>query len=284
MPRALLCFVAALFLCLPVTAQNAAGGIANYVRYQKSSPGKLETAIVNMVGPGGQSLDLVAAVHLGEASYYKDLNTRFKAYDAVLYELILPEEVAGQRLPAQMEASGGLSGVQGMMGRSLGLTTQIENIDYSGSNFVHADLTQEALTKTMSARQESLLTYMQKILLSSNAQSGEVDLGVTDQELAELDLMSILAGTTTAKDRRVLKKLMASVMSSPEGSMGALSDSVLLSERNKAALKVLDRELGKGKRKLALFYGAAHMPDIEERLVSKGWRRGKATWLQAWTI
>jgi hypothetical protein len=96
--------------------------------------------------------------------------------------------------------------------------------------------------------------------------------------------MSILAGTTTAKDRRVLKKLMASVMSSPEGSMGALSDSALLSERNKAALKVLDRELGKGKRKLALFYGAAHMPDIEERLVSKGWRRGKATWLQAWTI
>ena len=273
-----------LALCLPALAQKTADNIGDYVRYQKTTPGKLETAVVNMIGPGGQSLDLIAAVHLGEASYYKDLNTRFKGYDALLYELILPEEMAGQPLPSQMESGGGLSGIQGMMGRTLGLVTQIDKIDYSPKNFVHADLTQEGLTRSMEARQESLMTYFQKLLLSTGTPGAEADLGVSEQELSELDLMAIFSGTTTAKDRKVLKKLMATTMTSSGGAMNALGDTALLSERNKAALKVVDAQVAAGKRNLGLFYGAAHMPDLEARLVKKGWKRTGTAWLPAWTI
>lgn len=272
-------------LLLPALAERSTTSMADYVRYTKTAPAKLETAVVTLRGPSGQTLDLVSAVHLGDLAYYKELNARFKAYDAVLYELILPEEMAGQPLPAEMDSSGGLSGFQGMMARTLGLTTQIGNIDYSPPNFVHADLTTEGLTAAMDARQESLMTYLQKVLLSANSGAGaQVDLGVTDQELEELDLFSILSGTTSAKDRKVLKKLMAATMSSPDGALNVLEDTALLTERNKAAIKVVDAQSAAGKRRMALYYGAAHMPDLEARLSSKGWKRTGVTWLQAWTI
>jgi hypothetical protein len=169
-----------------------------------------------------------------------------------------------------------------MMGRTLGLVTQIDKIDYSPKNFVHADLTQEGLSRSMEARQESLMTYFQKLLLSTGG--AEADLGVSEQELSELDLMAIISGTTTAKDRKVLKKLMATTMTSSGGAMNALGDTALLSERNKAALKVVDAQLAAGKRNLGLFYGAAHMPDLEARLLKKGWKRTGTSWLPAWTI
>ncbi len=60
----------------------------------------LETAIVSF-GPAKPDasnvrVDLVAAVHIADKSYYQELNKRFAGYDAVLYELVAPE---GTRIP-----------------------------------------------------------------------------------------------------------------------------------------------------------------------------------------
>lgn len=240
----------------PLLAQT----MGSYVRLQKSGPAQFETSVVRMHGPRGQVLDLVSAVHVGEASYYRELNSRFQHYDAVLYELILPEEMAGRRLPQKMEGGGGLSSLQGMMARTLGLTTQLDQVDYSPAHFVHADLTQEALTRSMAARQESLWTYFQKALASANSPGAGANLGVSDQELAQLDFMAVLSGMPSPRDRRTLRKIMASTLSDGSGA-GFMDDTALLADRNQAALEVLDGQLLQGKRKLALFYGAAHMPD-----------------------
>src|SRR5580658_9744166 len=48
-----------------------------------SAGGELDTADVAFSGPNGQSVHLVAAVHVGEASYYADLSKSFEKYDAV---------------------------------------------------------------------------------------------------------------------------------------------------------------------------------------------------------
>lgn len=272
-----------LLWAVPALAQNGSS-ITDYLRYTKGTPGKLETGVVTLRAPGGQTLDLIAAVHVADASYYKKLNERFKAYDAVLYELILPEEVAGQPLPAQMETSGALSGIQGMMASGLGLVTQLGYVDYSPKNFVHADLTQEALSRTMEARQEGLMTYFQRALAASGDPNAEVDIGVTDEELDQLDLLSVMMGQGAPKDRKILKKIMAASMSGNDGMLTAMGDSALISERNKAAIKVVDQQAAKGRRKMALFYGAAHMPDLEARLLKKGWQRSNAGWLPAWII
>ena len=195
--------LAALLLLLgisPVAAENSSGSLAPFVRYDKATD-TLETSIATFRSTSGQELDLISAVHVATPSYYGQLNKEFATYDTVLYELILPESVAGQRLPSQLEGGGAVSGIQGMIANTLGLTTQLSGIDYSARNFVHADLTQEGLAQKMAQRQENMMAYMMKVLSSSQS-IDESQLGVTDQELAQLDLVAIMNGKPSARDRK----------------------------------------------------------------------------------
>ncbi len=61
--------------------------------------------------------------------------------------------------------------------------------------------------------------------------------------------------------------------------------STLVAERNKKALQVLRREIDAGKKKLAIFYGAAHMPDMSKRLMSEfDLVPASTVWLDAWKL
>lgn len=272
------------FVLLPCLADEPASSksLDSFIRYSKSQ-GQLETAVVRYQNSKGQLLDLYSAVHVGSSTYYKTLNENFAKYDAVLYELILPDEMAGTKLPSHLKTDSGVSGLQGFMARSMGLVTQMDRIDYSPDNFIHADLTQSGLSQKMASRQESLMTYFSKAMANSQSVKSQ-DLGVTDQELAQFNLMAVLNGQTSTTDKRILRKLFAGALSSSGGVLSALGDSALISERNKAALTVLEREARSGKGKMALYYGAAHMPDLERRLGEMGWSRVKTDWLKAWSI
>jgi hypothetical protein len=273
-----------LVAALPVLAQAppTKTDLKDYIRYTPQ-PGQLDTSIVRWQNPRGQTLDLISAVHVGSGTYYADLNKKFRNYDAVLYELILPDEMVGQRLPAQMQSGSGVSGMQQMLARSLGLATQIEEIDYSAPNFVHADLTTNGLAQKMAERQENMMAYLMKAV-SSSGTIDEKSLGISEQELAQIDFMAVLNGQTSPKDRKTLRKLFASALSSSGGVLASFGDSALVSERNKAALEVLSREQNSGKRRMALFYGAAHMPDLESRLLKQGWKKTGTEWVKAWSI
>ena len=64
---------------------------------------------------------------------------------------------------------------------------------------------------------------------------------------------------------------MAQQFESLEGSMSALDGpdgSTIITERNKRCFDVLDKQLAAGKKKIAIFYGAGHLPDMERRLDS----------------
>jgi hypothetical protein len=61
--------------------------------------------------------------------------------------------------------------------------------------------------------------------------------------------------------------------------------STILTERNRKAFEVLDRELKAGKKKLGVFYGAAHLPDMEKRLLNDfGMKRSGERWVTAWSL
>ena len=50
-------------------------------------------------------------------------------------------------------------------------------------------------------------------------------------------------------------------------------------------MKVLQKEIAAGKKKVAIFYGAAHMPDFEQRLTADfGLRKTKQVWVDAWDL
>ncbi len=71
----------------------------------------------------------------------------------------------------------------------------------------------------------------------------------------------------------------------PTAGLGQTLNTILISDRNKAALRVFQKELAKGKKKIAIFYGAGHMPDLEKHLtVDFGLKRAKQDWQTAWDL
>lgn len=276
------CLILIFALFAHTLADVAGPSLSPYIRYDTGKAG-VDTSILTYRNSKGQTVDLVSAVHVAAPTYYSTLNKRFRSYDAVLYELVLPDEMVGQRLPSELDTDSGVSGLQSMIARSLGLSTQLAKVDYSPVNFVHADLTQNGLSQRMAQRKESLLSYLMKVMASSNSIDQNA-LGVSEQELAQLDFNAMLSGRTSAADRRTLRKLLAATLTQSGGVLHALGDTAIIAERNKAALKVLDREVADGKQRLALFYGAAHMPDLQKQLEQKGWRKTGEEWIRAWDI
>src|SRR5579885_588658 len=68
-------------------------------RDKHDTPVALETAVVRYVprdGAAGITVDLIAAVHVGDKAYYEALNKQMEQYDVLLYELVAPE---GTRIP-----------------------------------------------------------------------------------------------------------------------------------------------------------------------------------------
>jgi len=92
-----------------------------------------------------------------------------------------------------------------------------------------------------------------------------------------------------AKDRAIkLKTLLAQQFQSLEGAMSALDGpggSAIITERNKKCFEVLDKQIAAGKKKIAVFYGAGHLPDMQKRLETDyAFRRASESWLTAWNL
>jgi hypothetical protein len=66
--------------------------------------------------------------------------------------------------------------------------------------------------------------------------------------------------------------------------LGFGPDSVIVGERNRVALEIFDREVKAGRNNLGIFYGAAHLPDMEARLEKRGFHRAGERWITAWDI
>jgi hypothetical protein len=85
----------------------------------------------------------------------------------------------------------------------------------------------------------------------------------------------------------LLKLLIAPEFGDIDGKLAALegpNGSVLVTERNKAAIKVAKEQLAKGKKNLAIFYGAAHMNDMSKRLGEMGFEPVATRWVTAWDV
>lgn len=61
--------------------------------------------------------------------------------------------------------------------------------------------------------------------------------------------------------------------------------STIIDHRNAKCMKVLEKEISAGKRNIAIFYGAGHLPDMQRRLMSDfKMSRGGQVWLEAWSL
>lgn len=234
-------------------------------------------------------VDFVGAIHLGDKSYYEKLNERFKGYDAVLFELVSD----GSTLPTQNgeQVDSLLGTVQRAFSNLLGLAFQLDVIDYQARNFVHADLSPAELSKAMSVRGESvpqLLMRLIRLSFDSELQKELEAKGLSQGSLEGVNPLLIMLRGPTPEERVKLRRFMAkgllgsdTMIKMLEGENGVS----LITDRNAAIIKVLRQELAAGKRRIAIFYGAGHLPDLHKRLTSDlGYKLVNVEWVPAWTM
>lgn len=231
-------------------------------------------------------VDLVSAVHIAEQSYYDELNRRFATYDTVLFELIGPEDLSVEMRKSLQHRERGenpISMIQQTMQTALGLQFQLEQIDYSKKNFVHADLSPEGFQQSLKSRGDSMGTLFMRLVMQ----------GMLEEQKNQNPydgMLLMMAFVTSTEDARpfVLRRYLAehfrqldSLTEKIEGPKG----SAIVSDRNDRALQVLKRELEKGSKRFAIFYGAAHMPKFQEKLEQDfHLHRTSVEWIPAWHL
>jgi hypothetical protein len=260
---------------------------ADYVRFVEGDEGdSLETSIVRFESPQKVVVDLVGAIHIADKSYYDALNARFRDYDAVLYELVGPP--VHERPKEQMKPGGGsgslqwVGTMQTVMRDTLKLHGQLEGIDYAAKNFVHADMSSSQFHDTREKKQESFLKLYLKLWQAQQAAAAKEEAENDSEAAALATLFRIMMSKNGTLE---LKRGMASQFDEVEKLMSGVEEgegTVIVGERNRVAFEVLDKQLATGKKRLAIFYGAAHLPNMEQRLVKRGFKRTTTEWLKAW--
>ena len=256
----------------------------SFVRLHRSADGQpvaLETSVVSYRPKGDAEtrlqVDLIGAIHVGDKAYYDKLNKAFGQYDVVLYELVARKNEVPQ--PGQRSAHP-ISALQVGMKNMLGLEFQLDHIDYGKKNMVHADLTPTEFSKSMQDRGESMTQMFLRMMGQSIAEQSKDPSGSGDFRM----LFAFLSKDRTIKLKRIMAEQLSdlttstSVLDGPEGS-------TILTERNKRAMSVLKKSIQDGHTTVGIFYGAAHLPDMEERLQDEfKLVRTDHRWITAWSL
>lgn len=239
---------------------------------------KLQTAVFGYEKDGVR-VDLIGAIHLADRKYYEFLNKYFENYEVLLFEMVGGERLgnAANRPPEaeKPKKENKLSGLRTMyqsMEKALSLTGQAAVIDYTAKNFVHADLTMVEFEALQKEKGESILGFI--IQSGMNAEKPSRD----------PDTMRLMRGILTGRSDLVKLEIMHT-MAEGDNQMDSLAgENVIISDRNAKCMEVLDREIASGKKKIGIFYGAAHFPDMERHLEEKGFKKISTKWLSAWRV
>ncbi len=260
---------------------EARGGIEHAV---------LKMPLASYVDDEGRQVDLIGAVHVADASYYRHLNKIFRNYDKVLYEMVDGEGLSEMLYLSKKVEEGTASEEEYRKMRKLrrqllenqddqslasqllayyyvkialehGLMLQSEGIDYGFENFVYADMSSEEFDAAMAARGESWL----KMTLISFAEGFELE-----------DFIPSFSNSMVAKRSNFIRSVSRGCTGSPMENMAIVID------RNIRCFEVLDQQLlDPANRKLGIFYGCMHLRDMDMRLRMRGFRLQKVEWIPA---
>ncbi len=278
-------------------------------------PQSLDTSIIRFVpkdeklAKAGVSVDLIGAIHIGDRRYFQQLNKEFKEYDALLFEMVAEKDDLGgepvrfvdreepvdddgttkPKEPAAKDASeesgfkAGMAVVGGMqLGAKdmLGLAFQVDWIDYSAKNMVHADMSPEEFAEKMKERGESFFTLFMDLFVQGLKQQQ------ANKNKAPNDL-ALLFALFSSNRELVMKRVMAQQFAESDVlfELGGEKGSAIITERNIVAMNVLREQLDKGVKKIGIFYGAGHLADMSRRMVDEfDMKLVDERWVEAWNL
>ncbi len=272
-------------------APSSSEALADYVRMATDSTShRLEVKVATFTLPEGRTVDLFGVVHLADRAYYEEVDRRLATYDAVLFELVGdPAALQKRAAPAAADLPAArphpLRGLQKGIGNLFKLEFQLEQVDYTKPNFVHADTTAGEFAKMQQDRGESMM----KLLLKSLQLSGDPALQEKFREANNIGITDLVMLFYNEKSMQRVKLAFAKVLAESETFLagGMLEkDNAIIEGRNAVALKKLQEVLtDPTKKRVAVFYGAGHMPTMEQDLIkdAKAVAAGEI-WLSAWVM
>ena len=251
---------------------------------------RMEVKVATFTLPAGRTVDLFGVVHLGDATYYQDVDQRLATYDAVLFELV--GNPSSLQNPSAADASNApparphpLRGLQKGIGNLFKLEFQLERIDYTRPNFVHADATAGEFARMQADRGESMM----KLLLQSLKMSGDPAMQEKLKDANNIGVADLVMLFYSDKSMQRVKLVFARLLAESEELLeGGLleKDNAIIKGRNEVALGKLKEVLSNpAKKRVAIFYGAGHMPSMQRDL-EENWqaRLTSEAWLPAWTM
>ncbi|MEZ6185981.1 MAG: hypothetical protein R3F62_13350 [Planctomycetota bacterium] len=267
-------------ITLAILLTGAAFGQDNaHVRFQQGAGDNaaLQCAVSTYSHPDSEvEIVLYGVVHIADKTYFDRVQVDLDGYTTVLFEGVAP----GKKQVEPDESLKSIGEMQGAMGEMLGLTFQKDGIDYKqGGNMVHADMNTDQLMEALGGQ-------------SMNPLGGIMDEGQM-KAMAPMMKMFMQLGKQLTKNnpkmQNMLKMQFARQLGGGGGAQAQMMEGkfgkVILQDRNAVVMNVLDTQLQKQKKgTIAIFYGAAHMPDFIERLGKLGWGQTSKRWMNAWTI
>jgi hypothetical protein len=250
----------------------------SYVRFApgaRQDDGALQCAVATFRHPTrDQTVVLYGVVHIAEADYYARVQQDLDSYTTVLYEGVAP----GSQEPTEADKS--LGDLQKVMGEMLGLTFQKDGIDYTRSNLVHADMNMDELKERLGG---GTINPMGQMLSEEQLKS----MAPIFKLFAGFGKM-MMKSNPELRDRtkaQFAQQMAGADMGKLGGQMGERMARVILIDRNEVAMKVLGQQLEQqDDGSIAIFYGAAHMPDLEQRLEAQGFTLTEKRWMSAWRM
>ena len=254
----------------------------DFIRFKENDfNASLETASAKYINNDGVEVELIGVVHIADKKYYQEFNEQFKKYDSLLYEMVggdpdkpLTKEdlAANKKNPMRF--------FQLLIGGMMKLDFQLDHIDYTAKNFVHADMTMETFQERQKAKGENLFSLIEKSIEAQEKAGSE-----NKQQFDFASMFKLLNDEGGPNGMKLALGRQFHDIESMIGGMEGPDGSVLVAERNIKALKVMESEMKKGKKNLGIFYGAAHLPDFDKRLIEDyGFKRTTKTWNAAWKI
>ncbi|WP_156345122.1 hypothetical protein [Verrucomicrobium spinosum] len=163
---------------------------------------------------------------------------------------------AEEAFEAEEDAAAGklswLHGLHATLQNTLALKGQLDVIDYHAANFVHADMSLAEFAVMQNQRNEGFVALWLKAV--------QVQMNQPQSSASQPGLLKILEILCRKDSATELKRLFGRTFDSVEAVMTGMESgdgTVIVSERNKVALRVLQQQIKAGKKHLAIFYGAA---------------------------
>jgi hypothetical protein len=280
--RAIQLIVAVACASLVAAADPPTAPTDTFVRYKDDGHGggQMQAAVATYRNAEtGVTVDLLSTVHIGDSSFFHQLARRLNGYDAVLFEL-----VAHKGEPATEE---GVNDQQKRIADDMDLENQGPHMNYDRPTFVHADLDLEDIEKREVAAHGTFKGAL------GDGPPLESASGTSDTAGVRSVYNDIVAAKAVAKAnpkertrlmRRAYSRLLAATAQPAPGSTYPADMEVLVGDRDQHVMDVLAGQVEQGKHKVAILFGAAHMVDLEHRLLTHGYERQSLTWTTAWTV